>query len=286
MRLMVRDQEILRHVHRHRFLRSSHIAALVGGSRQPTLRRLHLLYHHGYLERPRCQIDYYHRTGSRPMAYGLGNKGAGLLKRKLALPFHRLHWPRKNRVQRLFLEHALLISDFMVALESACRSRPDLRLLTEDDFEMRESAVVGRNPFRWRVNILGATNCGVIPDRVFGLEFADGSRQWFVLEADRATTPVTRRNLEQSSFRRKVLAYQATWAQNLHRTEFGWDRFRVLTVTTDKARLNAMREVCRRLKRGHGLFLFAEAKSLQTTADILTVDWQPAYDGSTVRLIP
>jgi hypothetical protein len=48
MQLTNRDREMVRQVFRHRFLRSSQIAALVGGSKQAVLRRLQLLYHHGY----------------------------------------------------------------------------------------------------------------------------------------------------------------------------------------------------------------------------------------------
>ena len=274
MRLTERDREILRHVHRHRFLRSSHLRALMPGSKQQIGRRLQRLYHHGFLERPRCQIDYYYRKGSRPIAYGLGNKGAGLLKRELALPFHRMDWPRKNRVERFFLEHALLISDFMVALETACRNRRDIRLLTEDDLQLRDQSVSGRSPFRWRVNIPGASKCGVIPDRTFGLESSDGNRTWFLLEADRATMPVIRSDLNQSSFRRKLLAYQATWAQNLHRTQFGWERFRVLTITLNIQRLAAIQLECSRLKRGGGLFLFAVSEVFQGKESALAVSWQ------------
>ena len=285
MRLTERDREILKHVHRHRFLRSAHLVALVTGSRQQTLRRLQLLYHHGFLERPRCQIDYYHRAGSRPMVYGLGNKGAGLLKREQALPFHRLDWPHKNRVERFFLEHALLVADFMVLLETACRNRRDIRLLTEDDLQLRDEAVAPRNPFRWRVSIPGASKCGVIPDRVFGLESSNGSRSWYLLEADRATMPVRRRNLEQSSFRRKVLAYQATWERNFHRTYFGWQRFRVLTITTDSKRLSAMQQVCGTLKRGHGLFLFTEASTFREQPDVFAFRWKTWRSDRISRLL-
>ena len=63
MQLTERDRDILRQVRRHRFLRSSHILALIGGSSQQVLRRLQRLYHHGYLDRPRAQIDYFHRGG-------------------------------------------------------------------------------------------------------------------------------------------------------------------------------------------------------------------------------
>ncbi len=77
-----RDREIIRLVHQHRFLRSSHVIFLVSGSRQQILRRLKLLYHHGYLERPRSQLDYYHKGGSREMVYGLSEKGAALLNQE------------------------------------------------------------------------------------------------------------------------------------------------------------------------------------------------------------
>lgn len=283
LRLTDRDREILKHVHRHRFLRSDHLTALATGSRQQTLRRLQRLYHHGYLERPRCQIDYY-QSGSRRMAYGLGNKGAAWLKHELSLPFHCLDWPRKNNVRRYFLEHALMVSDFMVALEVACRSRPEIRLLTEDDLELSDAAIASRSPFRWRVNIPGGPACTVIPDRVFGLQAADGTQSWFVLEADRATMPVSRRDLDRSSFRRKMLAYHATWAQDLHR-QFAWQRFRVLTVTTDSERIPAMIEACQRLKQGQGLFLFTDAKALQQQPDLLSVLWQPVRNGEAATLL-
>src|ERR1035441_9197313 len=133
MQLTERDREIIRLIHQHRFLRSSHIKNLLNSSPQQVLRRLQLLYHHGYLERPRAQIDYYRQGGSRAIVYGLGSKGSALLKRSLRLPFHALDWGGKNRVVgRLFLEHALLVSDVMVSLELACRNQGEMRLLSGD----------------------------------------------------------------------------------------------------------------------------------------------------------
>ena len=121
MHLTERDRKIIQLVGRHRFLRSRHIIALIGGSPQQLLRRLKLLYHHGYLERPRAQLDYYQQGGSQAMVYGLGKKGGALLKDDFDLPFPDLNWSEKNRaIGRLFLEHALLISDVMVALEVGC----------------------------------------------------------------------------------------------------------------------------------------------------------------------
>src|SRR5258706_6767476 len=83
IQLTKRDREIIRHIHRHRFLRSHQIVALVASSPQQVLRRLQLLYHHGYLDRPRAQLEYYERGGARPMVYGLSNKGGILLDKTL-----------------------------------------------------------------------------------------------------------------------------------------------------------------------------------------------------------
>jgi hypothetical protein len=66
MALTQRDRQRVRRVFQHRFLRSTHILSLLGGSRQQILRRLQLLYHHGCLDRPRAQVDYY-RRGARAM---------------------------------------------------------------------------------------------------------------------------------------------------------------------------------------------------------------------------
>lgn len=274
-----RDREILKYVHRHRFLRSDHLAVLTTGSPQQMLRRLQRLYHHGYLERPRCQIDYY-QGGSRRMAYGLGNKGAAWLKRELAFPYHQLDWKRKNHVGRLFLEHTLLVSDIMVAVELACRNRKDVRLLTTEDLHISKM----REPFQWNVNIGQRQKCGVIPDRVFGLEF-NGQRCWYFLEADRATMPITRGDLSQTSFYRKLLAYEMTWTQNIHRRGLGIHRFRVLTVTTNSERVQGMIEACRKLRQGRGLFLFTGSNVLQGQRDFFSLRWKTFRDGETAGLL-
>jgi len=281
--LTERDREIIQHVHRHRFLRSSHIVSLVGGSEQQVLRRLQLLYHHGYLERPPAQIEYYHEGGSRRIAYGLGNKGAALLRRDLNLP--ELKWNEKNRsIGRFFLEHALLISDVMVAVELACRNRSDIRLLSQDELPIPAETRAKTDPFRWHVNVSSRMNCGVIPDKTFAFEFSNGQYAFCFLEADRGTMPVSRDTLTQSSFFRKLLSYEATWAQNIHRSRFGFHRFRVLTVTINARRVESLREACQRLERGHGLFLFTDAPSLLSSPDVLAHPWLNAKDGSPVTL--
>ena len=130
IRLTERDQKIIRLIHRHRFLRSHQIVALIGGSAQNLSRRLQWLFHHGYLERPRAQLQYYERNGSQTIAYGLGNKSGSLLQLNPA------SWGEKNRaIGRMYLAHALLVSDVMVALELACRQH-GIRLLHEEELSL------------------------------------------------------------------------------------------------------------------------------------------------------
>ena len=78
-RLTEDDTTIVRMLARHRFLRSTHIAVLIGRSIDRTNDRLRKLFHAGYVDRPRAQLDYYPSAGSAPMVYALADRGARLL---------------------------------------------------------------------------------------------------------------------------------------------------------------------------------------------------------------
>src|ERR1051325_4158522 len=78
-RLTDDDVEIIRHIARHRFLRSTHVAALVGRSLDRTNDRLMRLFHAGYVDRPRAQLDRFPTSGTAPMVYALADRGARLL---------------------------------------------------------------------------------------------------------------------------------------------------------------------------------------------------------------
>src|ERR1700692_2201969 len=81
-----RDMEILRQVGRHRFLRSTHISRLLCAPHKKILERLGTLYHAGYLDRPRAQLEYHVRGGgSAPLVHALGNAGARLLSLQAGL---------------------------------------------------------------------------------------------------------------------------------------------------------------------------------------------------------
>jgi hypothetical protein len=120
------------------------------------------------------------------------------------------------------------------------------------------------NPLAWRVNVSAngkSEEVGLIPDLIFGLRFADGSRRCFMVEIDRGTMPISRSDLRQTSFERKMRAYLSAYAAKKHEYQFGWKTFRVLTVTTDQQRTRSLKEALRQLhvqeSPGPKLFYFA-----------------------------
>jgi hypothetical protein len=280
MILTPRDLAILRAVHRHRLLRSTHLVALSGGSRQATLRRLQLLFHHVYLDRPPMQLDWYAR-GSEPLVYALGKRGAEILEAEGVARPRGTRWDTKNRnISRVFLHHTLAVAEVMVAFEAACRSREGVEFIPPEEVLAGAPPETRRLPFRWKVDVRHDSKLhrlGVEPDKVFGLRFegAPENRRhaFFFLEADRGTMPVRRKGLGQTSFFRKILAYKETWSQGLHRTHLGIPNFRVLTVTTSRERMEHLVEACRSLGGGGSrLFLFADRDSLKLE-DILKHKW-------------
>lgn len=280
-----RDREIIALVHKHRFLRSSHLRALLGGGAQGVTRRLQTLYHHGFLERPRSQIDYFGKGGSRSIAHGLGNKGAALLRGLGFSPHPSRAGPGSRAVGRLFLEHALLVSDIMVGLELACRRGGQATLIPPAEFPIRATSATRG----WRVDLPGHPRLGIVPDKVFALASTATSEgnppALCFLEADRGTMPVRRRGLGQTSMWRKLLAYEATWSQGLPSRRFGFGRFRVLVVTRSKARLEHLLEACAALPRGRGLFLLIDKETLLQSGDFLSAPWRDGR-GHPASLLP
>jgi hypothetical protein len=292
-RLTDDDVVIVRQLARYRFLSSIHIAALVGRSVDRTNDRLRGLFDHGYIDRPRAQLDYYPTSGSAPMVYALADRGARLMIARYGIEFANVEWSRKNReAGRPFIEHQLEIVDFQVALDRATRHRNDVRLIHADEIvqDMPEQPRSGRRPFALRVKLShqGTQHeIGVVPDFVFGFRFLDNSKRCFMVEIDRGTMPIVRADFEQTSFERKMRAYLAAHAGKQHERHFGWKTFRVLTVTTDEYRRQSMIDALHRLHVAHSpggsLFLFATREELRAR-DPIAHTWRDGT-GRTVQLI-
>ena len=128
----------------------------------------------------------------------------------------------------------------------------------------------------------------LVPDAVFGLEYTRRSARtyrFFALEADRATQPLLRRTLRQSSYLRKILQYRELTTRALYQTCWGLPNLLVLTVTTsDRHRENMMRLVNAVTDgKGSPVLLFRTMPSLTSleTApapipDLLTGPWHRA----------
>ncbi len=292
-RLTDDDVEIVRHLARHRFLRSTHIATLVGRSLDRTNDRLSRLFHAGYIDRPRAQLDYYPTAGSAPIAYALADRGARLLIERDGFDFANVEWSRKNRqAGRPFIEHQLEIVDFYVALQRAAAARGDIRLIHPDQMvaTFPDQSFSAGNPFALRVKLSHQGtlhDIGLVPDLVFGLMLADGSRHCFMVEIDRGTMPVIRSDIRQTSFERKMRAYLTAYAAKLHERHFGWKAFRVLTITTDHHRLQSMKEALRQLhvprSPGGQLFYFATRAEL-SASNPFSHPWSDGH-GRDVRLL-
>lgn len=279
--LTERDVEIIREVAAHRFLRSTHISRLLQGSHKKIVERLTALFHAGYLDRPRSQLDYHVRAGgSAPFVYGLGNRGADLLAERDDAEGAAIDWMRKNdKAGRQFLLHTLEIADFRVALRAACRAHAEIGLRQPGELLdwLPEDTKKDRNPWSMRVRVHhnGTVHeLGLVPDYLFALMLPDGRRRPFLVECDRGTMPVERSSLSQTSMLRKFLAYEGARQQGLHTERFGWLNFRVLIITRSSDRLVTMRTLVESLPalKASPLFLFANQADL-VDSDVLAYPW-------------
>lgn len=295
MRLTDDDIAIIRHIARYRFLRSTHILQLLPGrSDKKLIERLSALYHNQYLDRPRAQLDYYATAGSAPMVYALGNRGAQVLTESGEVERASIDWTWKNRsVGRAFIEHTLLTADCEIAFVCAARKRDDVVWISDTEIlalapEATRAAV---NPFRLSIRSKVDSDwrdLALVPDAVFGLDFTTArKRKYFFLEADRATMPVMRSSLEQTSVYRKLLTYLAGGRTgNAFGQRFGFGNFRVLFVTTSAERTTNFIAALNRATDGAGShqFLFANRELLRETEDVLSMFWLSGK-GEHVRLI-
>jgi hypothetical protein len=299
--ITARDEEIIRIVARHRFVRSYQIIDLIAAadpssSEQRIKRRLQLLFHGDYLSRPKVQVDSYRAgAGSRPMVYILGNKGIDLLAAKYGFRRSSADWTTKARTAtRGTIDHALEVADFMVALALACSRHGRLQMIYFDEI-MRELAPwetrKNPRPYHWPVSVRpsarwkgrGATTIYVIPDKIFGIRNLDRpegkNRAFFFLEADRGTMPVVRPGLDKSSLLRKLIGYGFTYADDLHRRYYGLQNFRVLTVVPSRQRLGTIIAAYKQHTAAlvsPRLFLFADRAGLIGTESFFNYDWVDA----------
>lgn len=255
-----RDRAIIRAVHEYRALRQDQVQALFFGSRSAAQRRLALLYHHGYLARQFLLVQ----TGymSSPSVYLLDRRGEELLRAEEGLD--DVHWKSShNQVSSDFLEHALAINDFRIAVTLASwqsgyallewRSETDLK---QDYDRVTLPTVRG-----------GSRSVAVVPDSYFALETPHGKTHFF-LELDRGTMTTKR-------FKTKIDAYLAYYRSGGYERRYGARSLRVLTVTLGERRLESLKAVTEEAG-GTVWFWFAALPDLTPEAVLTAPVWQVA----------
>jgi len=301
-----RDLKIVRAVYQYRFLTSEQIAALDGGSKQGVSRRLNLLFHSGWLDRPRSQLLMPDRLTARcnhAMIYALGRMGARYLAVELDLPLATVNWTAKNNELKsgFFLEHTIMVAQFMIMVELACKKVEGVEFISQEEIiNGRVGPILAKDKeLGFQVDIFQRQGqrkpykLAVVPDGAFGLRFAGRvkgqNEAFFFMEADRATMPIRRAQLFRSSFYKKMVGYYHGWQAGVFGKTFNFRNARVLTVTSSQERIANMIKAGQDIdirKIGLGMFLFASQDILSLTRpeDVFGLIWLTGK-GEKVRII-
>ena len=130
--LQPRDELMIRACAKFRFMRTSHLLALVEGSEQNLKRRLQKLFHAAYLDRVRdpAEAEYYrvHHLGTAQAIYALANRGARHLEKTFNYPPTKSRWDLLNRrVSSQNIQHTLMVTSFLVTIHAAVKRDPALQ---------------------------------------------------------------------------------------------------------------------------------------------------------------
>ena len=257
LKLTSRDTALLRDVFEFRFLNTDQLLSLHEGGRRNLKQRLSLLFHHGYLDRPKVQKTA-HLVSSH-IVYSLDRKGVDVLSGNAAEREGILRRVRETTHTSALIAHALMISQFRICLTLALKQRPDVKLtrwVQGNDLKMLLQRH-GENP-------------SLVPDAFFMLETSEYKHPCF-LEADRATMPEER-------FTNKLRMYWRHNREHSFQPSLGFEHFRVLTITPNEKRAEnlciAAKDADDR-KTGSNLFLFLSEKqySLSKPEAILAPLW-------------
>lgn len=260
MQLTARDVAIILSVYENRFLKRDQIQRLhfAGASRIACNMRIKKLYEHKFLDRLVKPVA----VGTHQLVYALDKRGADVTAAALKIDRRKVRWNRaNNRVEFLFLEHTLGVSEIRVCLDVALAGRREELLFYQrgDKSHLRRISMTGSKK-KYFV---------VAPDAFFGIQTGRGKCIFFV-EVDLGTETLSR-------FAEKVTAYKRYWKSGQYKEEYGFNNFRVLTVCESERRLANLIQATGKVG-GRQMFLFTTFSAIQQNSPLGSVWLSPFID--------
>lgn len=265
LRVGERETRILRALARFRFLSFPQLARLDGGSEQQLSRRVRLMLLHELIAEPATSTAKL-RLVTLPRVFALAKAGADILAHADGVTPDRRSLKKKNaKATTDLVAHTLDIAATMIAFEAEA-NRLNIPLIDyhhlQAHFPVETRSSV--NPMALTLTRLSRKDVphSVIPDRIFSLLPSETTRNNFMLEEDTGHMPVRRKKLTgTSSFAKKAFVYWQAWRTDEHTRRWGFQRFRVLTVTRSEERITTMIDRTLEItERPTGLFLFTTKK--------------------------
>ena len=242
------DLELIRWLADYRYLQPSHLQKLSGRHIVSLRRRLRQLLAERLVDRLTLPLSRSRPIDSPPdqYVYRLGSRGVKLAREALGLD--AVHTEDKKAT---FLEHDLAISAFHLGLELMARESDGRVVLQWRQTGLQDWA---RDPDGQRLS--------VNPDALFSFTDlrlpVDRNTNHFFLEVERSRQHGYANG--ESSFVRKVQAYDAYSKQGRHRQTWGIDGFRVLVIVPTVERAENQRIKVTNTGLEPGRFLFAEER--------------------------
>ncbi|MEK7994742.1 MAG: replication-relaxation family protein [Planctomycetota bacterium] len=223
VRITPRDIEVLKLLHRYRYLQSDDICAFVGGSAQQARKRLNFLSRKPltYINRPHQQRENANANYA-PLVYELDSAGSTVLR--------ELGFSIRPKVYHRNFVHELMVNRIMASLDLGIRASKSASLITWAEIlaadhtpkKLKEVDAPTHIPYQQKVKG-GSESATIAADGLpFGIQ-QDGKYYFFPgIEADCGTEPITTGDADRSSIVKKLTAYRYIMESKTYETHFGF----------------------------------------------------------------
>ncbi|MEM5471930.1 replication-relaxation family protein [Hoeflea sp. AS60] len=242
-----RDLEILQWLYRYRYLRQTHLQALLQPvSPKRFTERLGDLFHEtGLINRPSIRPPQFDARSS-PMLYEITASGIECLASNGALPHRAVTFSqRSSRSYSPQFLHTMMIIETLLAIEKITQETPGQRFVPVDEILARTPQHIRQtpNPLAVPVTLEPNPKHGVIrkrrqtmliPDALYGIEYdKDGEKRYrfWALECER-TSPAWRSRSDASSTALKRAAYDALIEARTYRSHWGIPNLKLHLVSS------------------------------------------------------